>query len=71
MSQSKTTKKYSVHASVAGSKYLGVFEAENEEAAIELALRSDAAYIALCHQCAGECEDGEVTNLTASLEDEQ
>ncbi len=44
--------KYAVYGIVRGTKYLGVFEAENEEQAIQAALGSDANSLSLCHQCA-------------------
>ncbi len=50
---------------VTGSKYLGEFRAKTAEEAVEMALDSDAAYVGLCHQCAEECEDPEVSSATA------
>jgi hypothetical protein len=49
--------KYSVYAEVYGSKYIGDFEAEDEEAAMKLA-EKEASNPSLCHQCSGEVTDG-------------
>lgn len=48
--------KYEVSAMFTGTKFLGVFEAETEEAAISKALDSDQNHASLCHQCASEVE---------------
>ena len=58
-------KKFRVCGSVMGGKYLGEFMAETAEEAIEMALESEAAYVSLCHQCAGECENAEVQSAEA------
>jgi hypothetical protein len=63
------SKMWRVHGTVTGSKYLGEFEAETEEEAIEKALDSDAAYISLCHQCSGNCEDPTVESATAEIDE--
>ena len=60
--------KYLVTGVVTGSKHLGTFEAESEEAAADMALESGRASVNLCHQCSSECEDGQITNAIASLE---
>lgn len=52
--------KYNVTGTVTGAKYLGVFEADSPEAAVEKALESNAARVTLCHQCCVECEDPEI-----------
>lgn len=57
--------KFNVWAAVKGTKYLGEFEAETAEQAIELAGESDAASPTLCHQCSSECEDPECSDFTA------
>lgn len=57
--------KYSVYAKVVGSKYIGDFEAENPEAAIEAAEEAGATWVSLCHQCNSECEDPECVDLVA------
>ena len=56
---------YQVTATVVGSKYLGEFEAETEEAAKEMALASDAVFISLCHQCSDQCENAECSEVVA------
>lgn len=61
--------RYNVVAKVVGSKYLGEFEAETAEEAIEKALVSRAAHISLCHQCTDECEDPECEEATAEMID--
>lgn len=58
-------KKWSVVASVVGSKFLGIFEAETKEEAEDMGIVSDAASINLCHQCSDECEDAEIDSVEA------
>ena len=58
-------KRWSVIGHVSGGKYLGDFEAETEEAAIELALESEAATVHLCHVCCNQCEDPTIEDGTA------
>lgn len=66
------TKKYRVWGRVVGSKYLGEFEAETSEKALEMALDSDAASPSLCYHCSGECEDPVVEDGVAEeIEDGQ
>ena len=55
--------KFSVYASVTGTKYLGRFEANTKEGAIALA--APDAFVSLCHQCDSECEDAEIHEMTA------
>lgn len=57
--------KFSVLGTVMASKWLGIFEADTPEAAIEKAERSRAIVVSVCHQCADQVEDPEVENLTA------
>lgn len=57
--------KYRVYATVAGSKYIGEFEALTKEHAKEIAWESVGCYVSLCPQCSTECEDAEVTELNA------
>jgi hypothetical protein len=57
--------KYSVYARVTGSKFIGEFEARTEEEAIELAEKSDEAWVSFCHQCSGNCEDPETSEFVA------
>jgi hypothetical protein len=63
-------KKWDVTGVVTGSKYLGTYEAETEQEAIEMALNSDRAGCSLCHQCTTECEDPEIESAVASETDE-
>jgi hypothetical protein len=56
-------KKYYCYATVTGSKYLGIVEANNEKEAEKKAWELDELYVSLCHQCAGECEDAEITKI--------
>lgn len=58
-------KRWSVVGVVKGSKYLGEFEAATAEEAVQMALESDAAWVSLCHQCSGECEDPEIDKAIA------
>jgi hypothetical protein len=57
--------KYSVVATVSGSKYLGEFEAATAEEAVQMALESEAAQVCLCHQCSDQCEDPECVAASA------
>lgn len=61
----KKLKTFRVFASVMGSKYLGEFQAATKEEAEDMALKSDAASISLCHQCSHECEDAAVDKVEA------
>jgi len=55
--------KFHVSGTVVGSTYIGEFEADTEEAAIEKASRS--AHVSLCHQCSPSCENIEITEISA------
>lgn len=48
--------KFRVYGVIAGTKFLGEFDAENADAAEEMAANCDKNYFSLCHQCAGEIE---------------
>ena len=48
--------KFSVWVPVVGTAFLGLFEAESKEAAIEMAIEQ-APGISLCHQCADDIDD--------------
>lgn len=61
--------KYYVVGTVIGSKYLGEFEADTPEEAVEKALASDKASVNLCHRCAGECENAEIDEAIADPAD--
>lgn len=58
--------KYRVSASVTGSKFLGVFEADSPEEAEKKAVDKNG-HVSLCHQCASECEDGEIGEVFVEL----
>ena len=62
--------RYRVVASVAGSKYIGEFEAPNEEAAETLAWESEDTYVSVCHQCSHQVEDPEISELFLELIEE-
>lgn len=49
-------KKFAVYGLFHGSKYLGEFEAETKEEAIEMALASNENHVSLCHHCSGQVE---------------
>ena len=48
--------KYTVYGIFTATKCFGEFEAENEEAAIEMASCSEENHASLCHQCSREIE---------------
>lgn len=61
-------KKWYVTATVVGSKYLGIVEAETENEAKEIAMElENYGNISLCNYCSDECEDGETTEVSVSL----
>ncbi len=62
--------KYRCYGTIVGSKYLGVVEADNPEEAERNAWELDSTYISLCHQCAPECEDAAVTEVSVEEMDE-
>lgn len=59
-------KKFDVYGTVTGGKYLGTVEAESAEEALDIAYEGKKVSLSvdLCHQCASECENAEVSNLT-------
>ncbi len=59
--------KYRASARIVGSKYLGEFEAENEDEAKLKAENSSEAHVSLCHQCSDECEDPECDEVFVEL----
>ena len=61
-------KTYSVTAAVVGSKWVGDYEAETGEEAIQKAY--EHAHVSLCHECASECEDPSIEHMTAECGDE-
>lgn len=64
-------KKYNVYGSVSGTKYLGQIEAESMEQATKIAWdgRRIALSVDLCHQCARECENAEITDIEVEEEE--
>lgn len=61
----KCKKKWHVNGFVVGGKYLGLFEADTAEEAVEKALNAMGGPISLCHQCSRECENGTVEEAEA------
>lgn len=55
--------KFAVYGKVVGTKFLGLFEAESEEEVKNKVWASDRTHISLCHHCADECEDPEVSEI--------
>lgn len=60
--------KYAVYGKVHASKFLGEFEADSAEQAIEMGLESEANQFCLCHQCADEIDVSENTCFEADAE---
>lgn len=60
--------KYRVYGIYTGSKFLGEFDAESKDAAIEMALNSDANHVCLCHQCSDDLELNDYSASTAHAE---
>jgi hypothetical protein len=60
-------KKYQCYGRVVGSKFLGEVEAGSAAEAIEKAFDLPGAqHISICHQCAREIEDPEITDITVN-----
>jgi hypothetical protein len=57
-------KRWRCYGAVTGSKYLGEVEAQTAEEATEKAFKLSEAHVSLCHQCAGECEDATIEEIT-------
>ena len=55
--------KFHVSGTVVGSTYIGEFEADTEADAIEKA--ATKAHVSLCHQCSPNCENIEITEISA------
>lgn len=62
--------KYKVYSIATASVYLGEFEAETKEAAMDLAVKENPPHVSLCHQCAGEIELGEFYEEQADIVEE-
>lgn len=58
--------KWDVYATVLGSKFLGTFEAKDQEEAEKLALKANGS-VNLCHECNRECEDAEIGEVKVEL----
>lgn len=62
-------KKYTIIGIVETGKWLGMIEANSEEEALEIAEKDkniqNNSYISLCHQCANELDDPQITELRA------
>lgn len=65
--------KYRVTGIAYASKYLGEFEAMNEEEAIEIALSCDNNYLAICDKCNDDFElsDSSCAEAIAELVEEK
>lgn len=59
--------KYNVYSMATASIFLGEFEAETEEQAIELAVKENPPHVSLCHQCSGEIEIGDFYQEEAEI----
>ena len=53
--------KFQAYGKVVGSKFIGEFTAKNKKEAQKMA--EAQAYVSLCHQCASEVEDPEITEI--------
>lgn len=62
---------YRVCGKVSGGKYLGDFEADSAEEAVEKALNSEDVYIQLCLEYSRQCENVECQDAEAELIDEE
>ncbi len=51
--------KYRIYSIATASVFLGEFEGDTKEQAIDRALEENPPHNSLCHQCAGEIELGE------------
>lgn len=60
--------KFLVHATVVASKYIGEYEAETKEKAIEMAWKD--ASVSVCNYCSREIDEPEIDELHAEDADE-
>lgn len=51
--------KYRVYSIATASVFLGEFEADTKEKAMEIAANENPPHHSLCHQCAGEIDLGD------------
>lgn len=56
--------KFEVWAKVVGTKFLGEYEADTKDQAIELAMK-ESGHVSLCWQCSREIDDPEIEDTTA------
>jgi hypothetical protein len=59
--------RWRVTGAVTGSQYMGEFEAETADAAIDKANIAKGGSFGVCHQCSDVIEDAEVTACDADL----
>lgn len=62
-------KRYRVSGTVTGSVYIGEYEANSKEEAEALAEQD--AHVSFCHQCGGNCESPEITELHVDEVDDE
>lgn len=62
--------KYQVYGRVSGSIYLGEVEAETEEDAQKKAWELPSCHVSFCHHCSSQCEDPEVADIVAELDED-
>lgn len=59
--------KYRVYSLATASLFLGEFDAETEDQAIELAIKENPPHASLCHHCSDEIELGDFYTEEAEL----
>jgi len=59
------TKKFAVYAIYTASKYIGEFEADDKEAAIDRAVEDGDEYVSLCWECSKEIELNDMARFEA------
>ncbi len=59
--------KYRCYGTVTAGKYLGEVEAENEEEAKEKAFDLDTMSVSVCHQCAREVSDPQISEVDVEV----
>lgn len=64
-------KTYRAHASVGAGKYLGEVRAETAEGALEAAYELESCGVSVCHTCAEQIEDPEVTCIFVTAEGDE
>lgn len=61
--------RYRVYSIATASTFLGEYEGDTKEAAIDAALEDNPPHVSLCHQCCGEIELGDFYEEQAELVD--